>query len=153
MVFVINERTPTFSRSSAWLGVSNRTLAGWKAIGLIRRSVEAFDTAGAVDTHPIIRSYCCCRMLGDTWQSTWPELKVIASASAISDWIDAGMAEFLFAGPTHISVAPRCSNSLAPSCAISAPDTNDSTTLVGNLCSRYDSTPSACVVLTRMQVC
>jgi hypothetical protein len=27
-------RTPTFSINSAWLGVSNTILAGWKAIGL-----------------------------------------------------------------------------------------------------------------------
>lgn len=103
--------------------------------------------------YPIMRSYCCCLIFWETLQSTWPVLSVIASASAISFWIAAGIASFLLAGPTQISVAPICSNSLAPSCVISAPDTNESTTLVGNLCSRCDSTPSVCVVLTRMQVC
>ena len=29
-----SDRTPTFSNSSAWLLVSNMTLAGWNAIGL-----------------------------------------------------------------------------------------------------------------------
>lgn len=35
-------------------------------------------------THPIMRSYCCCRMLEETSQSTWPDLRVMASASAMS---------------------------------------------------------------------
>ena len=104
-------------------------------------------------THPIIRSYCCCLIFGETLQSTWPVLNVMAKASAISFWMAAGIVSFLFAGPTHTSVAPTCSNSLAPSCVISAPDTSESTTFVGNLCSRCDSTPRVFVVLTRMQVC
>lgn len=74
-------------------------------------------------------------------------------ASAMSDWIDIGIEGFLLAGPTQTSVAPLCSNSLAPSCVSSAPDTNDSTTFVGNLCSKYDSTPIVCVVFIRIQVC
>lgn len=77
----------------------------------------------------------------------------MAKASAISDWICAGIAAFLLAGPTQMSVAPLCSNSLAPSCVISAPETNDRTTFVGNRCSKYDSTPRLCVVFIRMQVC
>lgn len=86
--------------------------------------------------YPTIRSYCCCRMFVDTSHSTCPDFSVIASASAMSVCIDAGMDGFLFAAPTHSSVPPLCSNSLAPSCAISAPDTSDRTTLVGNRCSR-----------------
>lgn len=115
---VIRARTPVFSSSSACEGVSKMTLAGKKAMG------------------PIIRSYCCCRMLVDTSQSTWPDLSVMANASAMSVCIDAGIDGFLFAAPTYSSVAPLCSNSLAPSCVISAPDTNESTTLVGKRCSR-----------------
>lgn len=92
-------------------------------------------------------------MFRDTLQSTWPVLNVIASAWAISSWIDAGMRSFLLAGPIHTSVEPRCSNSLWPSCEISAPDTSDRTTLVGKRSSMVDSTPSAWVVLIRMQVC
>jgi hypothetical protein len=60
---------------------------------------------------------------------------------------------FVFVGPTQISVAPLCSNSLVASCKTSAPDTNDKTTFVGNRCSRYDSMPRLCVVLMSMQVC
>lgn len=100
-----------------------------------------------------MRSYCCCRMFGATSQSTWPDLSVMASASAISVCIDAGIDGFLFAAPTHNSVEPLCSNSLGASCVISAPDTKDRTTLVGKRCSRYDSMPRLWVVLTRMQVC
>ena len=105
------------------------------------------------EAYPIIRSYCCCRMLIETWQSTPPVVSVMARASAMSFWIVGGIAAFLLAGPTHTSVAPRCSNSLAPNCVISAPDTNDRTTFVGNLCSRCDSTPKVCVVFTNMHVC
>lgn len=108
-----------------------------------------------VSAHPIMRSYCCCRMFVDTSQSTCPLLSVIASASAISVCMLAGMAGLRFAAPTH-SIPPAsllCSNSLAPIWLISAPDTSDKTTLVGNRCSRYDSMPRVCVVLTRMQVC
>jgi hypothetical protein len=32
---VMSGRTPTFSMSSAWFGVSKRILAGWKEIGLV----------------------------------------------------------------------------------------------------------------------
>jgi len=39
----------------------------------------------ACPTYPIIRSYCCCRMFGETLQSTWPEPRVMDSASAMSD--------------------------------------------------------------------
>lgn len=82
-----------------------------------------------------------------------PDLSVMASASAMSCCIDTGIEEFLFAAPTQSSVGPECSNSLAPVCVISAPDTNERTTFVGKRCSRYDSTPNVCVVLTRMHVC
>jgi hypothetical protein len=34
MMPVIIARAPVFSSSSAWLGVSNKTLAGWKVMGL-----------------------------------------------------------------------------------------------------------------------
>lgn len=71
----------------------------------------------------------------------------------MSDCIETGIEGFLFAGPTQISLEPLCSNSLAPSCVSSAPDTREMTTLVGNRCSRYDSTPKECVVLTRIHVC
>lgn len=104
-------------------------------------------------TYPIMRSYCCCRMFWDTSQSTFPDLSVIDSASAMSCCIDAGIDGFLFAAPTQSSVDPLCSNSLAPIWEISAPDTNESTTFVGKRDSRYDSMPRVCVVLTRMQVC
>ena len=108
---------------------------------------------GWTSANPIILSNCCCRILPDTLQSTCPVLRVIAKASAMSFWIATGMATFLLAGPTQTSVEPMCSNSLAPSCVISAPDTNDNTTLVGNLCSSCDSTPRVWVVFTKMQVC
>lgn len=73
----------------------------------------ACDKGEDVDmTYPIILSYCCCLMLDETLQSTWPELRVMASASAISDWMEAGMPGFLFAGPTQNSVEPACSNSV-----------------------------------------
>lgn len=104
-------------------------------------------------TYPITRSYCCCRMLLDTLQSTWPVLRVIAKACAMSSWIEGGMLEFLFAGPTQTSLDPLCSNSLGASCVRSAPHTSDRTTLVGNRASMADSRPSECVVLTKMQVC
>lgn len=146
-------RTPTFSSNSAWLGVSNKTLAGWNAIGLHSVSQCMSVQHEECETHPIMRSYCCCRMFWDTLQSTCPELKVMARASAMSDWICGGMFAFLLAGPTQMFVAPLCSNSLAPSCEISAPDTNESTTFVGKRCSRYDSTPRLCVVFIRMHVC
>lgn len=101
----------------------------------------------------MLRSYCCCLMLGETSQSTWPDFNVMARASAMSAWMDEGMAGFAFAAPTHSSVEPFCSNSLAPSCTISAPETSESTTLVGKRCSRYDSMPMVLVVLIRMHVC
>lgn len=103
--------------------------------------------------YPIILSYCCCRILLETWQSTCPLLRVIASASAISPCMVLGIDGFLFAGPTHTSVDPLCSNSLAPNCVISAPETSDKTTLLGNLDSSCASTPRVCVVLTRIHVC
>ena len=71
----------------------------------------------------------------------------------MSPCIVLGIAGFLFAGPTHISVEPLCSNSLAPNCVISAPETRERTTLLGNLDSRCVSTPNVCVVLTSMHVC
>lgn len=120
-------------------------------MGLAVKSVHIGDTTSM--THPIMRSYCCCRMLLETLHSTWPVLKVIANASAMSFCMAAGITSFLFAGPTQTSVAPTCSNSLDPSWVISAPDTSDKTTLVGNLCSRWVSTPKLWVVLTSMHVC
>ena len=36
-------------------------------------------------------------MFGETLQSTWPEPKVIANASAMSDWIEAGIDGFSLA--------------------------------------------------------
>lgn len=103
--------------------------------------------------YPTMRSYCCCRILVDTSQSTWPDLSVMANASAMSVCMDAGMDGFLFAAPTDNSVEPLCSNSLAPSCVMETPETSDRTTLVGKRCSRYDSMPRVWVVLTKMQVC
>lgn len=84
MTPVISERTPTFSNRSAWEGVSKTTLAGWKAIGLsmCQHVSSAYRMPNV--TYPIIRSNCCCRMLVDTSQSTWPDFSVIASASAMS---------------------------------------------------------------------
>lgn len=104
-------------------------------------------------TYPITRSNCCCLMLLETLQSTRPVLRVMASACAISSCICAGILPLLFAGPTQISVEPLCSNSLDPNWFNSAFETSDNTTFVGNLSSRAASTPSVCVVLTRMQVC
>lgn len=57
-------------------------------------------------------------------------------ASAMSDWMDAGIPGFLLAGPTQKSVDPVCSNSVAPVCMSSAPATSDRTTLVGKRDSR-----------------
>lgn len=111
------------------------------------------NTDGRGVSYPITRSYCCCRILLDTLQSTWPVLRVIARACAISSCIEVGMFEFLFAGPTQTSVDPLCSNSLPPNCVRSAPQTSERTTLVGKRASMADSRPSECVVLTRMQVC
>lgn len=99
------------------------------------------------------RSYCCWRMLGDTLQSTWPVLSVMARACAMSSCIVGGMLALALAGPTHTSVEPLCSNSLPLSWASSAPQTRESTTLVGNRSSIADSRPSAFVVFTRMHVC
>jgi hypothetical protein len=76
-------RTPTLSKRSAWLGVSKNTLAGSKAMGL--ETVSCEQSILRAITHPIIRSYCCWRMLDDTLQSTCPELNVMARASAMSD--------------------------------------------------------------------
>lgn len=36
MMPVMSGRTPTFSSSSAWLGVSKSTLVGWNAMALCR---------------------------------------------------------------------------------------------------------------------
>lgn len=144
--------TPIFSSKSAWLGVSKRTLSGWNATGLGHKLARV-QAAGYTKTYPIIRSYCCWRMFGDTLQLTWPVNKVIAKASAISFCIEAGIDGFLFAAPTQISVDSMCSNSLGPNCCNSAPDTNDSTTFVGNLSSRWASIPSELVVLTSIHVC
>ncbi len=88
--------------------------SNWTKISSSAKKKFAREFA-AKETYPMTLSYCCCRMLGETLQSTWPVLKVIARACAISSCIDDGMLEFLFAGPTHISVDPLCSNSLAPS--------------------------------------
>jgi hypothetical protein len=45
---VIIARAPVFSSNSAWLGVSNNTLAGWKVMGL-RSSVRAGQQDGNGD--------------------------------------------------------------------------------------------------------
>jgi hypothetical protein len=71
----------------------------------------------------------------------------------MSLWIDSGIAEFLLAGPTQISVDPLCSNSLDPNCVRSAPETRERTTFVGNRSSSCFSTPNVFVVLTRIHVC
>jgi len=125
----------------------NRTSNPWMSANLLLMLMQINMS------YPIILSYCCCRIFAATLQSTCPVLKVMANASAMSCCIDIGIAGFLFAGPTHTSVEPLCSNSLAPNCVISAPDTNERTTFVGKRCSKCDSTPSVCVVLTRMHVC
>lgn len=92
-------------------------------------------------------------MFLETLHSTCPVLNVIANACAISSWIEGGIWSFLLAGPTQTSVEPLCSNSVCPSCDTSAPETSDRTTFVGKRSSIMVSTPSAWVVLTRMQVC
>ena len=82
---------------------------------------------GAIPNHPLIL------LLPDVFGHAaiyLPVLNVIAKASAMSFWIAAGIVAFLFAGPTQTFVTPICSNSLGPSCAISAPETKDSTTFV-----------------------
>jgi hypothetical protein len=48
MMPVIIARAPVFSSNSAWLGVSNKTLAGWKVIGL-QRLVKAGQRRGDKD--------------------------------------------------------------------------------------------------------
>jgi hypothetical protein len=126
--------------------------AGWVEGNWTANELEE-QGGEAIRTYPIMRSYCCWRMLGETLQSTCPEPRVMARASAMSAWICAGMLGLVLAGPTQMSVAPLCSNSLAPICEISAPETKDKTTLVGKRCSRYDSTPRLCVVFIRMHVC
>jgi hypothetical protein len=104
--------------------------------------------------YPITRSNCCCRIFVETLQFTRPVVRVIAKASAMSRCIDSGILEFFVAHPTQISDdVPRCSNSLAAICAMSAPHTNDKTTFVGNRWDRYSSMPRAEVVLRRMHVC
>lgn len=64
----MSERTPTFSISSAWFAVSKSTLVGWKAMFLLE--LAAATRLVYVFPYPIIRSYCCCRMFGETLQST-----------------------------------------------------------------------------------
>jgi hypothetical protein len=59
MTPVMIERTPTFSRSSAWDGVSKITLAGWKEMGL-QQCVSYIQWILCESlTYPIMRSYCC----------------------------------------------------------------------------------------------
>lgn len=56
MTPVISERTPTFSRSSAWEGVSKTTLAGWKEMGLEARLVDCkqMRMCGSSPYHPFV---------------------------------------------------------------------------------------------------
>jgi len=117
---------------------------------LVERKAEIGIANG---TYPIMRSNCSCLMLSETLQSTPPEDNVMANADAISFCIDEGMLDCLLVAPTQILELLRCSNSLAPICEISTPDTSDKITFVGKRCSRWDSTPMEFVVFTRMQVC
>lgn len=109
--------------------------------------------AARKETHPIMRSNCSWRMFSETLHSTCPVAKVMANAAAISFWIEDGMVDCLVVAPTQMSDEFRCSNSPAPICETSTPDTSDRTTFVGNRCSRCDSTPMVFVVFRRMQVC
>lgn len=53
-----------------------------------------------METHPIIRSNCSCLIFGDTLQSTWPVLRVMANAAAMSFCMEVGIADLLLVAPT-----------------------------------------------------
>lgn len=55
MMPVIMARAPVFSSNSAWLGVSNKTLAGWNVMGLQKSAkVGQYGEDGDLPNHALV---------------------------------------------------------------------------------------------------